>query len=126
MDTVNGALVVELLTRSHRLGFTLRYCDDGVTDPQVLITHDDHGAPHTLEPELQTIVDELVTWKPDVLAVLARTCTRRGCIEPTWQREYGTDLAWCRPHGGIRGLQLLREERPDLFPTEEPDGPHDA
>lgn len=112
--TGNGALVVELLTRAHRAGFTFTFIVRPA--PRVLVDrkgcHDEH--------ELQAVIGELRRWKPDVLAVLARTCTVRTCEKPTWAREFGTDLPWCRGHGGTRGLQLLHEERPDLFPALDP------
>ena len=114
--TENGALVVELLTRAVRAGFAFRY---STLTGEVAITHDHTLRACDLEPELQRITTELRRYRPDVLAVLNRTCTVRTCTSTTWLREHGTDLAWCRPHGGTRGLQLVREERPDLFPTEE-------
>jgi hypothetical protein len=112
--TAYGTLVVELLTRAHRAGFEFRYL--ARPEPRLIVTCTPDG--HE-EPELRHIIDDLRRYRPDVLNVLARTCTIRTCNTSTWIREYGTDLPWCRPHAGTRGLMLLREEHPDLFPSKE-------
>ena len=107
----NGALVVELLTRAHRAGFDFTYYAH--PEPRLTVSLEPSGW-HD-EPELRRIVDQLRRYRPDVLQVLTRTCTIRTCNNPTWAREYGTELPWCRGHAGTRGLQLLHEEHPDLF-----------
>lgn len=111
-----GPLVVELLTRAHRAGFVLEYLERPAPGLRVVT------APCRLTDDQRAIEADFRRYEPDVLEVLARTCTVRTCAEQTWIRECGTDLPWCRPHAGVRGLQLLREERPDLFPpvTKEP------
>lgn len=105
-------LVVELLTRAHRAGFVFTYYVR--PQPRLTVTLEPDGW-HD-EPELAAVIDDLRRYRPDVLQVLARTCTVRTCPGPTHTREYGTDLPWCARHAGIRGLQLLHDERPDLFP----------
>lgn len=107
----HGALVVELLTRAHRAGFTFTYYQRPT--PRITVTRTDRA--HD-EPELGAVITDLRRYRPDVLQILARPCTVRTCPGPTWIREHGTDLPWCRPHAGIRGLQLLHQEHPDLFP----------
>lgn len=109
---MSGALVVELLTRAHRAGFTFTYYVR--PQPRLTVTLEPDGW-HD-EPELVAVIDQLRRHRPDVLHVLARTCTIRTCTNPTHLREYGTDLPWCATHAGPRGLQLLHEEHPDLFP----------
>lgn len=109
---MSGALVVELLTRAHRAGFTFTYYVR--PQPRLTVTLEPDGW-HD-EPELAAVIDQLRTYRPDVLDILTRPCTVRTCNGPTHTREYGTDLPWCARHAGPRGLQLLHEERPDLFP----------
>lgn len=111
--TTNGPLVVELLTRAHRLGFVLEYRPRA---PQGERTIACVAKPTTTTDELLAIERQLRALVPDVVEVLARTCTVRHCTGPTHVREYGTDLPWCARHAGVRGLQLLHEEHPDLFP----------
>lgn len=106
-----GPLVVELLTRAHRAGYVLQYLERPTPRLRVV------NAPCRLTDDQRAIELDFHRYRPDVLEVLARSCTVRTCTAQTWIREYGTDLPWCRPHAGTRGLQLLREERPDLFPT---------
>ena len=108
----NGALVVELLTRAHRAGFVFTYYQR--PHPRLAVTLEPDGW-HD-EPELAAVIADLRRYRPDTLEVLTRTCTVRTCTGPTHVREYGTDLPWCRPHAGTRGLQLLHEEHPALFP----------
>lgn len=107
-----GPLVVELLTRAHRLGFVLEYLERPTPSLRVV------DAPACVTDELRSIEQAFRLHQPDVLAVLARACTHRTCTGPTNVREYGTDLPWCDQHAGARGWQLLHEEHPDLFPDE--------
>lgn len=108
----SGPLVVELLTRAHRLGFVLEYLERPTPGLRVV------DAPTKVTDELRTIEAAFRRHEPDVLQILARTCTFRTCTEPTAVREYGTDLPWCAGHAGARGWQLLHDEHPDLFPAE--------
>lgn len=113
----HGPLVVELLTRAHRLGIVLEYRPRAPKGERcIAVVH----APANVCDELRKIELELRRHAPDVVEVLARSCTVRTCQEPTWIREAGTDLPWCAQHAGPRGLALLCEEHPDLFPAYTP------
>lgn len=111
-------LVVDLLTRAHRAGFVFTYYQR--PEPRLAVALAPDGW-HD-EPALAQVIAELRRYRPDVLEVLTRPCTVRTCAGPSHVREYGTDLPWCRHHAGARGLALLHEERPDLFP--DPADPH--
>lgn len=113
MGTSNGPLVVELLTRAHRLGFVLEYRPRAPKGERTIACVD---KPTRTTDELLSIERQLRALVPDVVEVLARTCTVRTCTNPTHVREYGTDLPWCARHAGVRGLQLLHAEYPALFP----------
>jgi hypothetical protein len=111
----NGPLVVELLTRAHRLGFVLEYRPRAPEARDRIhvasrpdCTHPDDRAHRQLEGDIHDLHE-------DLLAVWARTCTVLLCDEPTHLREYGTDLPWCRGHAIARGCRLLIEEYPDVF-----------
>ena len=108
-----GPLVVDLLTRAHRLGFVLEYRPRAPKGERTIACRE---KPTVTTDELRSIEQELRRLAPDVVEVLARSCTVRTCTGATHVREYGTDLPWCRPHAGTRGLQLLHEEHPSLFP----------
>ncbi len=113
MGTTNGPLVVELLTRAHRLGFVLEYRPRAPKGERTIVCV---AKPTRTTDELLAIERELRRLAPDVVEVLARPCTVRTCPGPTHTREYGTDLPWCARHVGARGLQLLHDEYPALFP----------
>jgi len=113
MGTSNGPLVVELLTRAHRLGFVLEYRPRAPKGERAIAIT---CAPPSRCVEQRQLEHEIARYEPDFVEILDRPCSVRGCEGPTHVREYGTDLPWCARHGGVRGLQLLHEERPDLFP----------
>lgn len=115
MSERNGAMVVELLTRAHRLGFVLEYRPRH-PDPHSRIGI--KASPPVMTAELRQLERDIFDSHEILMEIWGRPCTIRGCDRPNWLREHGTDLAWCRGHGGTRGWQLLTEEHPDLFAGE--------
>lgn len=111
-----GARVVELLTRAHRLGFVLEYRPRHPEPRRRIHVASRPDATHPDVPAHRRLERDIHDLHHDLLEVWARPCTVISCDQPTHVREYGTDLPWCRTHAAVRGLQLLHDEHPDLFP----------